>query len=1113
MLLKIKMRKFLKITLITIGSILLLAVAGVAILLHVIFTPAKLTPIVNQAADSLLIAPHSLDKVELTYYKTFPYFGLEITGLCITNPMSGAQSDTVLCVPSLLLTLDTEELIYNKSLGITDISIPDATANVFIDSIGNTNLNIIKPLPTDTTQTDSGALPFSISGDHILLGLHNSSFVDIKDNLAFTGVDIDLNGKADIDSLLSPIDVDIQSLNLNWKDAELFTAGKVNISDTIKINLDTLGLRLGALPITLKGHTNINTVVSTDSLTPDNTQIELSADVKLAHWRYADIKKALKSDIWNCMPSLRSTMDTIYSKIPKELQVNAYLDIAASASGLLDNHSYPTADVSIRLSDINGHYDYTIVPFNIEKGNFDASVHFNMNQLNNSSLSINSLTADIVSLYNANPQDSNTVSLEATVTDIFPKNNFDSINPYIDLKLFSKVDLLEANPYIKSIMDTASVSMPQMAYNILHAYIPKGISTTAVEKTLKDPNTFKTFSNPINGKATINLLCKSTLDRILAADIESINGSLNVDVENLKVNMLNNYTAAIDNINFSTTAPLTDSYKSAFSEFIAEGLRNPRYRTYACLLKFSNLNVDFPYLKLNVPHGTGEIAEKYDFKKTNNEVPDSKVGFTIDDISLAIDTDRILLQKPYVEINLKPQKSNPQLQTWWLDVHTDSLICKFGKGGDYTSMGKVTFHSETNETKNSANYMLQWDPDVKFEASDFKTHYVGNSVLIPHIKATYHHQNAILDDFRVIIGNSDFRLSGKLNNLGGWMADQGKLQADLTFKSNKTDVDQLLEYAAFTTQYYNEVGYLNDTVPVKTTAPSTETSPIQLVLPTDIDFALKAKIDNATIFKQKATNLRASLYLQNGTLLLDDLGFDSDMANVSLDAKLIAPQPKPEEHKATPDSTYLGFAFQMKDIRIAKIIDMIPQVDSLMPMLRTFSGNVDMNLTWSSWYDNKYYYIQNSTNGALSISGQNLTLVPNNIYNIVSKILVFKKSDNNNIDSLYAEARLVQDTIKIYPFHIRLNKLLATVGGYNNYDAAGNITDMFYHVSVSKPILLGLDIKGKSDNLKFRLSKVRFGNSYNPVRKFEVNEQSETIENDINSAISLFLSTLRPTGQ
>ncbi|HCS87576.1 MAG TPA: hypothetical protein DIW30_03930, partial [Bacteroidales bacterium] len=154
------MKRFWKIFGITFGAIvgIVLAVACVAIWL--IFTPARLTPIVRQVADKYITCEHEVGEVDLTFFSTFPEFGLRVDGLYLINPTEGAQSDTLLAAPEMVATVNIVEFLQHSNLVVKELSLPNAVANIYIAADGTTNFDVFA-LSSDTTAADttSSGLP------------------------------------------------------------------------------------------------------------------------------------------------------------------------------------------------------------------------------------------------------------------------------------------------------------------------------------------------------------------------------------------------------------------------------------------------------------------------------------------------------------------------------------------------------------------------------------------------------------------------------------------------------------------------------------------------------------------------------------------------------------------------------------------------------------------------------------------------------------------------------------------------------------------------------------------------------------------------------------------
>ena len=78
--------KILKITGITIISLVFLVAVSIGIVFQFVLTPEKITPKVVEAVNKNLNAELSVEAIELTFFKTFPNFKLELeNGFILTR--------------------------------------------------------------------------------------------------------------------------------------------------------------------------------------------------------------------------------------------------------------------------------------------------------------------------------------------------------------------------------------------------------------------------------------------------------------------------------------------------------------------------------------------------------------------------------------------------------------------------------------------------------------------------------------------------------------------------------------------------------------------------------------------------------------------------------------------------------------------------------------------------------------------------------------------------------------------------------------------------------------------------------------------------------------------
>ena len=125
------MKKGWKIALISLGSLLGLVVVVVAVAMYLVFTPSRLTKIVNRLASDYIACETHFDRVDLTLLSTFPDAGLKVENVYLVNPTPGAPSDTLARIASLTVGLDVKAFLSERRIKVqvapTSTSFPPPT--------------------------------------------------------------------------------------------------------------------------------------------------------------------------------------------------------------------------------------------------------------------------------------------------------------------------------------------------------------------------------------------------------------------------------------------------------------------------------------------------------------------------------------------------------------------------------------------------------------------------------------------------------------------------------------------------------------------------------------------------------------------------------------------------------------------------------------------------------------------------------------------------------------------------------------------------------------------------------------------------------------------------
>ena len=130
------MKKFFKILAISLTSIIILALVAVAVVIWMVLTPKRLTPILQKQADRYITCPYNIGEVELTFFSTFPQFGLRANDVELINPMEGAPCDTIAKMDNLVATIDLSRLWESRAIQFDQFYLTNLDACIFINEEG-----------------------------------------------------------------------------------------------------------------------------------------------------------------------------------------------------------------------------------------------------------------------------------------------------------------------------------------------------------------------------------------------------------------------------------------------------------------------------------------------------------------------------------------------------------------------------------------------------------------------------------------------------------------------------------------------------------------------------------------------------------------------------------------------------------------------------------------------------------------------------------------------------------------------------------------------------------------------------------------------------------------
>ncbi|MCC5940758.1 MAG: AsmA family protein [Balneolaceae bacterium] len=219
------MKLFLKIIAVLLALFILLLVG-----LNIYFTDERLKNTILPHVQSAVGSEVEVDRMSITFFRTFPRFGLDIDGLRIPDP----QGDLVASLDELLVSLELFPL-FRDEISVSRLSITRPVINYTVFADSTTNIDFL--LEDEDVQDEEGGYSISIPG----FTLRNASvfYIDETSNSAISLEQLD----ADIslffgDILESRVDAELGSLNVMMDGTSYISNLPMAINQTSTLDLE-----------------------------------------------------------------------------------------------------------------------------------------------------------------------------------------------------------------------------------------------------------------------------------------------------------------------------------------------------------------------------------------------------------------------------------------------------------------------------------------------------------------------------------------------------------------------------------------------------------------------------------------------------------------------------------------------------------------------------------------------------------------------------------------------------------------------------------------------------------------------------------------------------------
>lgn len=985
---KKRTKGILKIAGISFGSLIAVILIVIVIVTNFVFTPARLTPVVLKTANQALNAKLDMKSVELTFFSTFPRFGLKLVDghlvSKVLNDTAWQKTDSLLSFGKCVVVINPLDYLMERKVTLNYLGLEDASVYAFKNKDGIANWDIVASdtaeVEADTASAGKQMLSGGIDIRRVALKRANVIFDDRDTRVYARLTNASLNLTASLHKEHSTLGLRFANDNvLFWQDGQLLVN---KVATELKTSLD---LDRRTRTLTLKdANISINGITFDVKGTLKRDTVQRALCIDMAYGLHA--------------PSLETVLNMIPESVLKreEMTAKGSVKMEGDVKGWYGKEQMPAVTLKVKIDKASAKYDK--LPYGID--DFTADFHA------------------FVDLMRQQPS-------------------------YADLKIFhfqgAHTDIL-ADAKVTDLLGD-----PDITFNT-----KSKADLTALAKTfpLQDGVT-------IGGNLDADLHLKCRLSSIKKQDLGRIRMAGKLELKNLSLRDTNR------DFEFTSDASLKfmgNDNLAAQAEINKLVLRS----------KLGNSNVEklTMTVKSTNPQDTTRIADmecKFLLNRLKGNMGDSLALFC---------------QKADATVRLQPGKKNPSMPQVALSLKADTMFCRAGQ----TKMGmdKAGFAVTAEKLRDSL-----WIPKgiIGFNRMKMSTPEFALPIRMKKTSVTVGNRMITLKNATCRVGHSDLTATGVVYDLYGTMKRHRPLRAKLEISSRNLDCNQII----------NSLNFPEDTLQAE--ADTTSASLELFVIPKNLDFELQTNLKRVKYDNMVFEDVHGAVDIRNQAVHLKDLsmrGMDTQM-----NATLVY---RAREKK----SGYAGFDFKLHKINIAKLVEFVPSLDTIVPMLRSFQGVVDFDAAAEAVLDSNLNIKIPSLRSAVHIKGDSLVLMDGETFAEISKMLMFKNKKRNMFDSISVNMTVKDGNVTVYPFIVQIDRYKAAVGGTQGLDM-----NFSYHISILKsplPFKMGVNITGNLDKMKFKLGKAKYKDAVTPVEIRKVDStrinMGQQIVNDFHRVMS-----------
>ena len=1040
---------------------------GFSILNWGVLPPERLTPLVIEQTNKFLDAHLDCERIELTYFETYPHLGIKlINGHLISHAAEDSTahveelaipSDSLLAFKKAIISLRPTDYLFGGKITIGEINIEEPRFYGYVNKKGAANWDIYSSEP-DSTETDKKPLP-PIDLQKVRITNGRFTYDDRQGDLfaEINGFFLNLDGsltngenKLDIETGSTSILFSSPTYTLENKLA-LKLKSQLLLSDNFNtVTLNNAELLVNNLPFTADGSISSLPLLK-------QTRIDMEVGLKISDM----------NDLLHFIP------DAYFQNRDKTLAKGSII-MEGNIHGFLGDSIAPSVNLCCKIE--NGSYHMKGLKQGIDTLQMDMDLHLNGLYPDSSFVSLEQLTLKGLTT---------SLDMQGKVTNLLTSPNVDAnIKGKIDFTRLAKEFLNPDTLLVQGVMD-ADLSASFNVDDLLNSQYGKIHASGRL-----NIDTLKAYSQP------------------LGMDVFITKAHFSVDSTGASSSYLENkdllsMSMSVDSLNVK----YQEAISTNISKLAIQAKTSPVIDTTAVIPMTGQIRFD--YLRTRLPDSVllvaGRTVLKGGIKSSDSDKRIPTVGATISVdtlryFSIPMRTGMILSENTF---NLQALPYRDAMRQRWLARTDTTRINTTRRVRRPRTAGNP---AQTDSTDVTTQLLRQWEVrgSLSFKQMRGFSRMMPIPIKIDQTTMKFNTNDITLTDARLHLGKSNFVLNGEINKIRQAMLRGGKLKGKFSLTSDYIDCNQLIKAMNSGMQYAEQHGSADQeslsaeslatldthTLQDSITVASLDTTDQVFVIPAYLDMTLHTDAKRIDLKDAELSNVEGEIIIRDQSINLSNLAMNSNIGRGNMTMFYTAKD---------NSGASAGFDLDMEDVMVEKLISLYPAIDTLVPMLRSFEGVVDCQITATCKMDSTMSIELPSLHSACYLHGENMVLLDGETFTEISKTLMFKNKKRNVIDSISVDLAIKDNKIEVFPFLVEMDRYKVAVGGTHNLDMTFN-----YHLSVLKspvPFKLGIDITGNLDDFKYKIVKCRYKDLFKPAKEAELDSTRTNVRKEIRESI------------